>query len=227
MLDNHEDLLWASRTIENPNDHLAEIVGFVETEFPTATGIMVVGSATSASKTAHSDYDISVIHDDYASLYSNSSLLRTPPYGLITDPSGFDIIALKIELFAQKTGIQIMTRDALTKVCDYGDGYLKVLRHQPWDEYDHSRNAYGDEISVRPRADVFTNGVNRIHLPITVHYEETVYTGVHTHMFLTNPLIIRDYDVIATELDRLWHNYLTTLARYHHNPSLMIKQLDI
>lgn len=221
MIGNHEDdPVLSYKSVEDPEDHLSEIVGFVETEFPSATGIMLVGSVASSSKEAHSDYDISIVHDDYTLLYANSALLQQPPYSLITDPSDFDVIALKVELSAQKAGIQIITRSALTRVCDYSEGYLIVLRHQPWDEYDFSRNAYGNEIGVRPRSDVFENGVTRMYLPITIEHEATIYTGVHTHMFLTNPLVIRDHDAISTELDRLWHNYLAMLARHHTEPNV-------
>lgn len=204
--------LLANQTPPTVEQRESSIVTFVEREFSTATGIMIVGSTTHSQLGPDSDYDFSVIHDNYRNLLRNSILLREGEYRNIGDPSKFDILAVKTTVEETKVGVQIITREAFDRVCSLQDGNLSVFRPKPWDEYDYGRNSSGQEIAVRPRADQLPTGGYRLFLPITTEYDGQIFTGVHVHMFLTNPRIIRDQSgEIARRLDDLWVNFLALL----------------
>lgn len=197
-----------------------DIITFVEKEFPTVIGIMIVGSAAHSQLGPDSDYDFSVVHDNYKKLLSNSTLLQEGEYRNIGDPSEFDILAVKTTVEETEVGVQIITREAFDRVCSLQDGNLSVFRPKPWDEYDYGRSSSGQEIAVRPRADQLPTGGCRLFLPITTEYNGQVFTGVHVHMFLANPRVIRDQSgEIARRLDDLWVNFLALLESHINEPN--------
>ena len=213
-----ERRFWLDQELSKYNDVDKSVLSFVETQFPTAIGIILVGSAvqTGRKSNSDSDYDFSIIHNDPELLRSTSPLLHESPYSY-QELSEFDVFAIKTLHNQQKIGAQLISLEAIKRVCDYGGGYLRVLRHQGWDDYDEGKNALGEIISVRPQTDLLPDGGVRIHLPITTEYKGMKYTGVHTHMFLANPLIIKDIANIDEDLSRLWDNYLKHLSGFFPN----------
>lgn len=211
-----ERRFWLDQELLKYNNVDKSVLSFVETQFPTAIGIILVGSVVQTGRESKSDYDFSIIYNDPELLRSTSPLFHESPYSH-QELSEFDIFAIKTLYNQQKIGAQLISLEAIRRVCDYGGGYLRVLRYQGWDDYDKGKNAFGEIISVRPQTDLLPDGGVRIHLPITTEYKRMKYTGVHTHMFLANPLIIKDVVNIDEDLSRLWNNYLKYLLQFLPN----------
>lgn len=206
------------------NRQTFEVIKTVEAEFPRAKGILLVGSAANSQRRADSDFDFTVIHDTHETAIQHSKYLQQPPYANINNYSEFDILAMKTKILGTEVGIHNFTLDAFKRVCSLSGDDLRVFRPNPWDEYDYGTNIFGDTVAVRPRADLLPHGGHRLFLPIMIKYDGQEYTGVHVHMFLTNPNILRDSEeVIDINVANLWTNYLMLSKKYL--PNINLEQL--
>lgn len=207
----HGEVFWNYSEEAREEAKTTEIITLVQKEFEEASGILLVGSSANGKRRPGSDYDFTVIHRDLGSLSRTAPFLNDVA---IENSEMYDIYALKSVMSDREVGVHIMHEDVFHSICEMNVGEISVFRHKPWDEYDYGKSVQGRQIAVRPRADELPTGGYRMFLPTMIEFGEEVFTGVHAHMFLTNPKVIKDDDgSISTHISSLWTRYLTLMEQ--------------